>query len=72
MDAPTAPPTYRDRRTGLIVFGIVEIIIGCFCLLLMLMMFVGRVGPLTLALALAHRAAMKPKIRYPEGKVLLG
>jgi trk system potassium uptake protein TrkH len=41
-------------------------------LLMMVMMFVGRVGPLTLAVALAHRAAMKPKIRYPEGKVLIG
>ncbi len=41
-------------------------------MMMMLMMFVGRVGPLTLALALAHRAAMTPKIRYPEGKVLIG
>lgn len=41
-------------------------------ILIMVMMFVGRVGPLTLALALAHRAAMKPKMRYPEGKVLIG
>lgn len=40
--------------------------------LIMLMMFMGRVGPLTLAVALAHRAAMNPKIRYPEGKVLIG
>lgn len=40
--------------------------------LIMVMMFMGRVGPLTLAVALAHRAAMKPKIRYPEGKVLIG
>ena len=40
--------------------------------MIMLMMFVGRVGPLTLALALAHRASVTPKIRYPEGKVLLG
>jgi trk system potassium uptake protein TrkH len=40
--------------------------------LIMLTMFVGRVGPLTLAVALAHRATIKPKIRYPEGKVLIG
>lgn len=40
--------------------------------LMMVMMFAGRVGPLTLAVALAHRAAMKPKMRYPEGKVLIG
>ncbi len=41
-------------------------------MMMMLMMFVGRVGPLTLALALAHRASITPKIRYPEGKVLIG
>lgn len=36
------------------------------------MMFMGRVGPLTLALALAARGAKGAKIRYPEGKVLIG
>jgi trk system potassium uptake protein len=40
--------------------------------LVMFMMFAGRVGPMTLAVALAHRAVMKPKTRYPEGKVLIG
>jgi trk system potassium uptake protein TrkH len=40
--------------------------------LVMVMMFAGRVGPMTLAVALAHRAAMKPRMRYPEGKVLIG
>ena len=41
-------------------------------IMIMLMMFVGRVGPLTLAIALAHRASIRAKIRYPEGKVLIG
>lgn len=41
-------------------------------LLVTLLMFMGRVGPLTLALALAHRQTLKPKIRYPEGKILIG
>ena len=41
-------------------------------IMVMLTMFVGRVGPLTLAIALAHRASMTAKIRYPEGKVLIG
>ena len=41
-------------------------------MMMMLMMFVGRVGPLTLALALAQRGSVKPRIRYPEGKVLIG
>lgn len=36
------------------------------------MMFMGRVGPLTLAFALARRGAARGKIRYPEGKVLIG
>jgi trk system potassium uptake protein len=40
--------------------------------MVMLMMFAGRVGPLTLAVALAHRAAQTARIRYPEGKVLIG
>jgi hypothetical protein len=43
MNTLENPPAYRDRRTGLIVFGIVEIIIGCFCLLLVLMMLLGQV-----------------------------
>jgi len=40
-------------------------------LLLMAMMFMGRVGPLTLAVALAGRAAVT-RVRYPEGKVMIG
>lgn len=35
------------------------------------MMFMGRVGPLTLAVAVARRAA-PPRVRYPEGKILIG
>lgn len=34
------------------------------------MMFVGRLGPLTLAFFLAVKT--RPKVRYPEGRVLLG
>jgi len=40
-------------------------------LLIAVMMFAGRLGPLTLAVALAGGYA-KPRIRYPEGKVLIG
>jgi trk system potassium uptake protein TrkH len=40
-------------------------------LLIMAMMFMGRLGPLTLAIALAGRAA-PPRIGYPEGKVMIG
>jgi trk system potassium uptake protein TrkH len=41
-------------------------------LLIALMMFMGRVGPLTLAFALARRGAAEARIRYPEGKLLIG
>lgn len=34
-------------------------------------MFMGRIGPLTLAVALARRRA-SPPIRYPEGRILVG
>lgn len=40
-------------------------------LLIMLMMFMGRVGPLTMALALAG-GGTPPRVRYAEGKVLIG
>jgi len=41
-------------------------------LMMILMMFVGRLGPLTLAFAVARRATVQPRLRYPEGKVLIG
>jgi trk system potassium uptake protein TrkH len=40
-------------------------------LLVTLMMFMGRVGPLTLAVAIA-RGRTPARIRYPEGKILVG
>lgn len=40
-------------------------------LILIAMMFMGRIGPLTVAVALAHRRE-NPRIRYAEGKVLVG
>jgi trk system potassium uptake protein TrkH len=40
-------------------------------LLITLLMFAGRLGPLTLAIALA-RGRAQPAFRYPEGKVLVG
>ena len=42
-------------------------------LMLMLMMYFGRVGPLTLALALAHKqTATKNHLKYPEDKIMIG
>jgi trk system potassium uptake protein TrkH len=35
------------------------------------MMFVGRVGPLTLAVAVARTGA-RARVRYPEGRILVG
>ena len=44
---------------------------GAGKLLLVLMMLMGRVGPLTLAVAIARRGS-PPPIRYAEGKFLIG
>jgi len=41
-------------------------------IIISLIMFIGRVGPLTLVLALANRVALPKKVNYPEGKVLIG
>jgi trk system potassium uptake protein TrkH len=41
-------------------------------LLVMAMMFVGRLGPLTLAIAVARRSEAQAKLRYPEAKILVG
>ena len=41
-------------------------------LTIVLMMFVGRVGPLTLVLAVGSRAVMPSNVEYPEGKILIG
>ena len=39
---------------------------------LSLLMLAGRVGPLTLVVALAHSGELPPQIKYPEGKVMVG
>ncbi len=36
------------------------------------MMYLGRVGPLTLVLAVGSRVVLPNKVEYPEGKVLIG
>ncbi len=42
-------------------------------LVIMLLMFMGRVGPLTLTLALAHRlSGGKQAIHFPEGHIMIG
>ena len=45
MDNPALPPvqpTYQDRRTGLIVFGVFAILIGACCALLVPLAFFGQ------------------------------
>jgi trk system potassium uptake protein len=39
---------------------------------IIVLMFIGRVGPLTLVLAIGSRAAKPSKVEYPEGKILIG
>lgn len=41
-------------------------------ILITIMMFIGRVGPLTMAFALAVHRNNKGKIRFAEGKILIG
>lgn len=41
-------------------------------LVISLTMFSGRVGPLTVIVALAHRNKKKALVRYPEGKISVG
>lgn len=41
-------------------------------LMISVLMFVGRVGGLTLVLAVGSRAVIPRKVEYPEGKILIG
>lgn len=41
-------------------------------LLITLTMFIGRVGPLTMAMALAQRKTARAQIHYPEERVMIG
>lgn len=40
--------------------------------ILIITMFIGRVGPLTVLFALAERARSKNQLRYPEGRIHIG
>jgi trk system potassium uptake protein len=60
-------------------FGTVGLSLGITPLLsplgkivMVVMMFVGRVGGLTLVLAVGSRVVLPRKVEYPEGKVLIG
>jgi trk system potassium uptake protein len=45
-------------------------VMGKLCLVSL--MFLGRVGPLTLVLAIGSRVVLPSKVEYPEGKILIG
>jgi trk system potassium uptake protein TrkH len=45
-------------------------VMGKLCIITM--MYLGRVGPLTLVLAVGSRVVLPSKVEYPEGKVLIG
>lgn len=41
LPAAIAPPVYRDRSTGLVVFGIIQIVLGAFSLLFIPLLLLG-------------------------------
>lgn len=41
-------------------------------ILITFLMFFGRVGPLTIVLAISSKGDNKPLLRYPEGKIIVG
>jgi trk system potassium uptake protein TrkH len=41
-------------------------------IIIMVMMFIGRLGPLTIALALAARQPDKANLKYPEENLYVG
>lgn len=52
--------------------GITPFLTAMGKIVLIVMMFFGRVGPLTLVLAVGSRVVMPGKVEYPEGKILIG
>jgi trk system potassium uptake protein TrkH len=50
--------------------GVTKILSPAGLLLLSALMFIGRLGPLTLALAVTHRPL--PKVRHPEERLMVG
>jgi trk system potassium uptake protein TrkH len=52
--------------------GITPYLTAAGKLSLIALMFIGRVGPLTLALAIGQKKQVEGKIEYPDGRVLIG
>ena len=62
------PPSSHDRLSA----GITGTLNAAGQLVLIVAMFVGRVGPLTIALALTARFSARERIRYPEAEINIG
>lgn len=77
---PEVPVTFVDIMFEVVsAFGTVGLTTGITSklsvagrLLITVTMFVGRVGPLTLAVALAQRKSARAHIHYPEERVMIG
>ncbi|MCI0743776.1 MAG: hypothetical protein L0Y58_00070 [Verrucomicrobia subdivision 3 bacterium] len=66
MDAPKSPPVYKDRRTGLLIFGVIEILLGCLCLLLVPLILFGHVmGAKATGKPPDYKVIMPSVIMYP-------
>lgn len=52
--------------------GLTEDLTPVGCILITVMMFIGRLGPLTIVFALAMAKNEHNKIRYAEEKILIG
>ena len=64
VQLPTATLAYPDRSTGLMIFGIVQILLGCLCGLMVLMMVVVMMlGPMAKA---PQAQAMNPQMMIPS------
>ncbi len=57
--------------TGLSL-GITPYLTGVSKLVLVLVMFIGRVGPLTMALAIGKQKTELSELDYPEGRIMIG
>ncbi|MFZ5815405.1 MAG: TrkH family potassium uptake protein [Bacillota bacterium] len=80
VDNPAIPITFIDVMFEVVsAFGTVGLTTGLTPeltvpgrILITLTMFVGRVGPLTMAVALAQRKFARTHIQYPEERVMIG
>src|SRR5690606_15977986 len=58
--------------TAGLTLGVTPLLSTMGKIVITLVMFVGRVGPLTLVLAVGSKVVSKSNVEYPEGKILIG